>query len=147
LVALEPINTWVSSPREILAMATYPLRSGGEAVTDFQLPSHAIDDLGPNDLLIWVNEAGSGDGFPSRPEKFEPSTPCEAWSRLCPEPTGTDVWSGLDHPPDVHGWWLGFHDNGRGFYVFVGMGQRAFEDPARARQVWDVLDTLAVDPG
>jgi hypothetical protein len=146
LVAPEPINTWVASPREILAMATYPLRPGGEAVVDIQLPSHAIDDLGPNDMLIWLNEAGTGSGFPPRPERFAPSTPCEGWSRLCPEPTGTDVWSGLDHPPDTRGWWLGFHDNGRGFYVFVGMGNRAFENPDRAREVWDVLDTLAVDP-
>jgi hypothetical protein len=141
-VTPEPINTWVSSPREILALATYPLRPGGDAVTDFQLPSNAIDDLGPNDMLIWINEAGSGSGFPSRPDRFEPSTPCEGWNKLCPEPTGTEVWSGFDHPPDVRGWWLGFNDTGRGFYVFVGMGEKAFADPDRAPQAWAILDSL-----
>ena len=141
-VSPEPINTWVSSPREVLAMATYPLRPGGEAVTDFQLPSHAIDDLGPDDMLIWVSAAGTGSGFPPRPERFEPSEPCEGWSRLCPEADGL----GLVPVDGVHGWWLGFSDGGRGFYVFVGMGDEAFKHPQLARQPWDILDTLAVDP-
>jgi hypothetical protein len=137
----EPINTWVSSPFEILALATYPLRPGGEAVTDFQLPSNAIADLGPNDILVWVNEAGDGAGFPQRPQRFEPSTPCEDWTRLCPEPEG-QAW-GIS---DVRGWWLGFADVGRGLYVFVGMGEQAYADPARAQLAWNVLDSLRFLP-
>ncbi len=136
-----PINTWVSSPREILALATYPLRPGGEAVTDFQLPGNAVEDLGPDDILIWVSEAGTGDGFPARPEHLEPSEPCDEWSRLCPEPTGQAV--GV---PGIRAWWLGFRDAGRGIYVFVGMGERAYADPARAQLAWDVLDSLRFGP-
>jgi hypothetical protein len=137
----EPINTWVSSPFEILALATYPLRPGGEAVTDFQLPSDAIDDLGPNDSLIWISEAGDAGGFPPRPQRFEPSEPCESWTQLCSEPDGRafDI-------PGVRGWWLGFGDAGRGFYAFVGMGEQAFSDPARAQLAWDVLDSLRFLP-
>lgn len=137
----EPINTWVSSPFEILALATYSLRPGGEAVTDFQLPSNAIADLGPNDILIWINESGDAKGFPPRPQRFEPSTPCEDWTKLCPEPDGRAF--GI---PGIRGWWLGFGDAERGFYAFVGMGEQAFSDPARAQLAWDVLDSLQFLP-
>ncbi len=145
-VSDEPIQPNVSSPFEILALATYPLRPGGEAVIDFQLPSNAVEDLGPNDILIWLNDAGEGNGMPARPSAFEPSTPCEKWSRLCLEPKG-DWTRGFDKPiPGVHGWWLGFHDSGRQFYVFVGMGEQVYADPARAQLAWDVLDSLRFLP-
>jgi hypothetical protein len=144
-VASEPLNTWVSDPHEILAMGTYALRPGGRAVTDFQLPSHAIEDLGPNDILIWVSEAGDAAGFVERPAHFEPSGPCggDDWSRLCPEPSGRTLRLTI---AGVHAWWLGFADGGRGFYVFVGMGGQAYADPVRAQTPWDVLDSLRFDP-
>ncbi|MEO8291782.1 MAG: hypothetical protein ABI635_01475 [Actinomycetota bacterium] len=146
LVSDEPIQPNLSSPFEILALATYHLRPGGEAVIDFQLPSNAVEDLGPNDILIWLNDAGEGNGMPPRPSAFEPSTPCENWSRLCPEPKG-DWMREFDQPiPGIHGWWLGFHDAGRQFYVFVGMGEQAYADPARAQLAWDVLDSLRFLP-
>jgi hypothetical protein len=115
-------------------------------VTDFQLPSNAIEDLGPDDMLIWLNDDGVGTGKPPRPDHFEPSTPCENWSRLCPEPTGTKWRAGNLRVPDIRGWWLGFHDAGRQFYVFVGIGNRAFADPDRARQAWAILDSLTFVP-
>lgn len=147
IVSDEPINTWVCSPFEILALATYPLRPGGEAVIDAQLPSNAVDDMGPNDILIWVNDGGSacggdrasgdGSGFPVRPERFGPSEPCVSWTRLCPEPSGRTLTI-----PDIRAWWLGFSDAGRGFYVFVGMGEQAYANRARAQLAWEVLDSL-----
>jgi hypothetical protein len=144
-VAAEPLNTWVSDPHEILSMGTYALRPGGEAVTDFQLPSHALEDLGPNDILIWVNEAGDASGFTERPASFEPSQPCggDDWSRLCPEPSGRSLRLTI---AGVHAWWLGFADAGRGFYVFVGMGAQAYADPIRAQTPWEILDSLSFDP-
>jgi hypothetical protein len=144
-VAAEPLNTWVSSPHEILSMGTYSLRPGGEAATDFQLPSHALEDLGPDDILIWVNEAGDASGFAERPARFEPSQPCggDDWTRLCPEPGGRSQWLTI---AGVHAWWLGFADAGRGFYVFVGMGARAYADPMRAQTPWEILDSLSFDP-
>jgi hypothetical protein len=146
LVSDEPIQPMLSSPFEILALGTYPLRPGGEAVIDFQLPSNAVEDLGPDDILIWLNDAGEGNGMPERPAAFVPSTPCDNWTRLCPEPKG-DWMRGFDQPiPGIHGWWLGFHDAGRQFYVFVGMGEQAYSDPARAQLAWDVLDSLQFLP-
>jgi hypothetical protein len=141
----EPINAWVSSPFEILALATYPPRPGGEAVADFQLPSNAIEDLGPNDILIWVNESGDAGGFAKRPLRFEPSEPCggDDWTRLCQEPSGDTSRLSI---PGIHAWWFGFHDAGRGFYVFVGMGEQAYRDQARAGLAWEVLDSLRFLP-
>jgi hypothetical protein len=151
IVSDEPINDWVCSPFEILALATYPLRPGGEAVIDAQLPSNAVDDLGPNDILIWVNDGGNacgaqrtsgdGSGFPERPERFGPSEPCESWTRLCLEPDGHRL--GLT---GIRAWWLGFADAGRGFYVFVGMGEKAYDDDVRAQLAWDVLDSFRFLP-
>lgn len=140
----EPINTWLSSPFEILALATYPLRPGGEAVNDAQVPSLAIEDLGPNDIFIWMLDAGDEAGFPPRPARFEPSEPCQSddWDQLCPEPEGRGP---LDIP-GIRSWWLGFHDAGRGFYVFVGMGEQVYADPARAELAWEVLDSLRFLP-
>jgi hypothetical protein len=141
VVSDQPIQPKLSSPFEILALATYPLRPGGEAVADFQLPSNAVEDLGPNDILIWLNDAGKGNDMPARPSAFGPSTPCDDWSRLCPEPKGDWI-----PTPGIHGWWMGFHDAGRKFYVFVGMGEQAYADPARAQLAWDVLDSLRFLP-
>jgi len=150
VVSEVPINDRVCSPFEILALATYPLRPGGEAVMDAQLPSHAVEDLGPDDILIWLNENGSacGDtrtsggpsGFPRRPDRLEPSSICGDFDRLCPEP------GGREHVPGIRSWWMAFRDGGRSFYVFVGMGEDAFADPARAQQAWDVLDSLRFLP-
>lgn len=149
IVSDEPINDWVCSPFEILALATYPVRPGGEAVMDAQLPSNAVDDLGPNDILIWVNdsgsacggarEAGRGVGFPERPERFGPVNVCGDFDRLC----STD---GRDLVPGIRGWWIAFEDAGRGIYAFVGMGEQAYADGARAQLAWDVLDSLRFLP-
>jgi hypothetical protein len=144
-VAAEPLNTWVSSPGEVLSMGTYALRPGGHALTDFQLPSRALEDLGPDDILIWVTEAGDAGGFAERPARFGRSQPCggDDWSRLCPEPSGRTLPLTI---AGVHAWWLGFADAGRGFYVFVGMGAQAYADPSRAQTPWNVLDSLSFDP-
>lgn len=139
IAADERINTWVDSPFEILALATYQLRPGGEAVIDAQVPSNAIDDLGPNDIFIWVNDGGDdGPGFPDRPDRFEPSTLCgEDFARFCPDPEGRSL--GIS---GIRAWWLRFGDSGRGIYAFVGMGEQAFGDAARAQLAWDVLNSL-----
>lgn len=144
IVSEVPINDWVCSPFEILALATYPLRPGGVAVTDGQVPSNAVDDMGPNDILIWVNdngsicegtrEAGDGAGFPERPTRFAPESVCSEGDPFCRE--------GSSNVPGIRSWWIAFQDSGRGFYIFVGMGEQAYADPARAQLAWDVLDSL-----
>lgn len=148
-VPATPINDWVCSPYEILALATYPLRPGGEAVTDFQLPSRAVQDLGSNDILIWLNENGSAcgrtrdsagpSGFPERPTHFGPVRVCGDFDLLCPS-------DGRNLVPGIRSWWIAFNDAGRSFYVFVGMGEEAYANPERQQQAWDVLDSLQFLP-
>jgi hypothetical protein len=149
LVSDVAINPGVCSPFEVLAVASYALRPGGDAVTDGMGIGNAIDDLGPNDILVWVADAGSacgdtrtsgdGDGFPDRPAAFEPANVCHDFDRLCPS-------DGLNGIPGIRHWWMGFRDADRGFYVFVGMGEQAFGEPDRAQQAWDVLDSLRFLP-
>jgi hypothetical protein len=142
IVSDVPVNTWVSSPREILALATYPLRPGGEAVTDGQVPSHAMEDLGPSDAFIWVNDGGSvGDRPPERPVPFGPATVCGVGRDLCPDPEGRSLGIG-----GVRAWWIYFEDQGRLIYVFVAMGEDAFPDPALAAAPWAILDSLVLEP-
>jgi hypothetical protein len=136
-----PVNTWVSSPFEILALATYPLRPGGHGVTDGQVPSNAIDDLGPDDVFIWVNDGGEGDGFPPRPDSLDHAALCGGAELLCRDLEGRDL--GI---PDVRAWWFYFEDHGRGIYVFVAMGEDAFQDPARSQAAWDVVNSLGFMP-
>lgn len=92
-----------------------------------------------------MNESGDAGAFAERPPRFEPSEPCgrDDWSRLCPEPSGRTARLTI---PSIRAWWLGFADAGRGFKVFVGMGEQAYADPARAQLAWDVLDSLRFLP-
>jgi hypothetical protein len=63
---------------------------------------------------------------------FEPSALCgEDFDRLCSDPEGRGL--GI---PGIRAWWLRFADAGRGIYVFVGMGEQAFQNPSRAHLAW-----------
>jgi hypothetical protein len=144
-VAAEPLNTWVSDPHEILSMGTYPLRPGGEAVIDAQVPSHAVEDMGPSDVFIWLNErTPAGRGLPDRPTAFSPEALCQSGSPAGGSPGCVPgLAQGIE---GIRAWWTYFQDNGRGFYLFVGMGEQAYQDPARQQQAWDVLNSLSFDP-
>jgi hypothetical protein len=139
-VSDRPINTWVADPKEILALATYPLVPGGEAVTDGQVPSNAVDGLGPNDMFIWVSDRfGADASYPQRPISFSPEAICSSRETVCEQGRALGI-------EGIRSWWYYFRDGDRGLYVFVGMGERAFDDPARAQQAWDVLDSLTFEP-
>jgi hypothetical protein len=130
-----PINTWVTDPREILAMATYPLRPGGEGAIDAQVPSRALDDLGPNDMFIWVPERDGADAsYPRRPASFSPVAVCSGYAD-CEQGRAL----GLE---GIRAWWYYFRDGDHGVYVFVGMGETAYQDQARSREAWEILDSL-----
>jgi hypothetical protein len=140
MVSGERINTWVVDPREILAIGSYPLRPGGHPVTDGQVPSNAVDDMGPDDVFIWVNDrAGPGLGdYPPRPRPFSPGTICPD-DLACIEGRGQDI-------EGIRAWWTYFGEEGRGVYVFVGMGEQAYANPETLRQAWAVLDSLRLGP-
>jgi hypothetical protein len=138
-VADQPINTWVTDPKEILAVATYRLVPGGEAVADMQVPGNAVDGLGPSDMFIWVSQrAGADASYPPKPIPFSPGAICSGYSS-CEQGRALGI-------EGIRAWWFYFRSEGRGIYVFIGMGEQAFDDPGRAQQAWDVLDSLTFDP-
>jgi hypothetical protein len=142
-VADAPVNAELASPFEILTVATFPLRTGGVGMADQLMPRTAVEDVGPNDIFIWVLEDPDGNGYPARPKTFEPAAICggaEEGYRICPEPTGRGL--GL---PGMRAWSLAFQDAGRSIRVSVAMGEATFADPSRAELAWAVLDSLALD--
>jgi len=122
-------------PREVLAIGTYPLRyrDGGCA----HVAGRALEDLGPTDAFITLQERGRGSrrsrsGFPQRPARFGPRLGGRSEARQC-VPQARFV----DH-------WFGFSDGGRRFHVEVAFGPKA-SAPTR-RRAWEILDGLRIDP-
>jgi hypothetical protein len=125
----------LTDPREELSVATYPLRY--RATECARMAGSALEDLGPGDAFITVQERGfdpdsSWSGFPARPARFGPQLggPSEA-SACAPAARFADHW-------------FGFSDGGRHFHVDVAFGPQA--TPEVRRQAWAILDGLQVDP-
>jgi hypothetical protein len=133
--AAESLTPHLVDPREELAVATFPLRYRQTECA--HVPGSALDDLGPGDAFVTLQERGLGaaDGpdFPARPVHFGPALggPSEA-SACVPGARFADHW-------------FGFTDGGRAFHVMVAFGPQASDEVRR--QAWAILDSLAVDPG
>lgn len=123
----------LTDPREELAVATFPLRyhEGGCA----HMPVSALQDLGPRDAFVTLQERGIGateNGFPARPGHFGPALGGTSEAQQC-TPSGRFG----DH-------WFTFRDAGRFFHVLVAFGP---DVPADVRtRAWAILDSLRVDP-
>jgi hypothetical protein len=123
-------------PREALAVATFPLRYREAGCA--HLPSSALQDLGPDDALVTLQERGldpaaTWPDFPARPAHFGPDLGGPSAASRC-VPTARFA----DH-------WFGFSDGGRHFHVMVAFGLQASAEVQR--QAWAILDSLRVDPG
>ncbi|MDQ6949131.1 MAG: hypothetical protein M3256_23450, partial [Actinomycetota bacterium] len=119
---LAPSGGTPTQRRELVSVATYPLRSGGE--TCDQLSVNALDDLGPTDALVSIQElvgAGASTGVPARPSHFGPSQGTE--------PSGVDQC--LTRPGRFTSRVIAFRDpggsgpHGRVFYALVAIGTAA----------------------
>jgi len=133
--ANESLTPHLTDPREALAVATFPLRYRQTGCA--HVPSSALDDLGPGDAFVTLQERGLGaaddaQGFPARPAHFGPDLggPSAA-SRCVPTAHFTDHW-------------FGFSEGGRAFHVMVAFGPQASAEVQR--QAWAILDSLGVDP-
>jgi hypothetical protein len=126
----------LDDPREILSVATFPLRY---RETDCgHVPTSALDGLGPSDAFVTLQERGldpnsTWPDFPSRPAHFGPqlggsnadASECAPGARFINN-------------------WFGLTDGGRHFHVLVAFGPKA---PATVqRQAWQILDSLKIDP-
>ena len=125
----------LTDPREVLTVATFPLRYRRTGCAQF--PSSALEDLGPRDALLTVQERGldpssTWPDFPPRPAQFGPSLggPSEA-SACAPGARFTDHW-------------FAFADGDRHFHVLVAFGPAA--PAAVKRQAWGILESLRIDP-
>ncbi len=136
-LADEKLTPILTSPAEILALGTYVLRPGGTNCA--HVPENAIEDLFPQDALIWLAEDSPGKaferGFEPRPETFATEKPNqEVEARYClsdPEKRYTQ-------------WWIPFADAGRAFYLYVAMGPDV--SPEVRDQVWAAVDSLEFEP-
>lgn len=120
----------LSSPHEIFSVGTYHLRPGSLCA---QFPSRAIEDLGPRDALVSVQEASPGVGV--RPTLFGPS-----------DGKGRDESPGCIHTPkEFTHRWIPFASDGRAFYAYVATGVDASRSTRRS--AWGVLDSLEFERG
>ena len=118
-------------PREVLTLATHPLRRG-PAGNCGKLPVQAVRDMGRDDVLVTIQERRTPHGFPPRPRPL----------RLAPRELGDA--GACTRRTDVLSSWNHFREHGRGFYVEVVSGAAA--PPARLRQAEAVVASLRVDP-
>jgi hypothetical protein len=120
-------------PREVLAVATYPLRYRETECA--HVAGSALEDLGPTDAFVTLQERPPGPsarGFPRRPKHFGPRLggPSEA-AQCVPKARFTDHW-------------FTFSDVGRRFHVDLAFGPKTTS--ATRRQAWTILDGLRVKP-
>jgi hypothetical protein len=123
-------------PREVLAVATFPLRY--RRTSCVHVAGSALEDLGPRDAFVTLLERGldpasTWPDFPARPARFGPALGGPSEASACVPSVRFE-----DH-------WFGFSDGGRHFHVMVAFGPQA-PDEVR-RQAWAILDSLRVDPG
>jgi hypothetical protein len=129
--ASEPLTPNLTDPREVLAVATFPLRYRETGCA--HIAGSALENLAPAGAFVTLLERGYGeDRFPPRPAKFGPGLggPSEA-SACVPGARFTDHW-------------FEFSDGGRLFHVDVAFGPDTPEEVRR--QAWAILDGLRVDP-
>lgn len=131
-VARTSLTPHLGDPRQAFAAATYPRRY--RRTQCVHVPGSALEDLGPRDAFVELEERGTGGGgiFPRRPERFGPSLGTTSESTECVPRA-----SFREH-------WFEFTDAGRNFHVRVAFG---LEATARTQdEAWSILDSLRIDP-
>lgn len=133
--ARESLTPGMEDPREVFAIGTFPLRYRRTACA--HVAGSALEDLGPDDALVTLQERGLDPGsswpdFPERPARFGPALggPSEA-SACVPKAHFSDHW-------------FGFTAAGRHFHADVAFGPQVSANTRR--QAWGILDTLRVAP-
>jgi hypothetical protein len=133
-VAESSLTPNLGDPREILSVGTFPMVAGGD--TCAQVPESAMEALGPEDVLVSLQERSQVDesSFGPRPTSFEPLL--DAIDRgdafECVDPSErADIGILL---------WLPFRVDDRGFYLIVVMGAEV-SDETRDQTV-AMLDSL-----
>jgi hypothetical protein len=127
----ERLTPLLADPKEILSLGTYPLRQGGERCVHY--PVYALEDLGPEDAFISVQERAPpfpAAGYPPRPSRFELPTRAGTGGFCVPSEQRLDEWRS-------------FSDNGRAFYLLIALGEAASEETRK--ELLAVLNSLGFD--
>jgi hypothetical protein len=131
----------ITSPREILTLATVGLRGAPRDNYCRPWDEPWLPEFSERDALVTIQEGGRGSltlnykSYPPRPARFEPE-------QFKQSSKFTACFVG-DLPVTDH--WVGFSDAGRAFHVLVIVGRSA---PERVSgEAWEILDSLRVDPG
>jgi hypothetical protein len=133
-----PLVPNLVNPREIISLGTYTLPSNTSGpACDAQLPLRALQDLGPEDVFLWIVE----------------SNPAQALSKLgstAPRPkhfgargTRTLDCSSQVFTPGLPVSTRYFTDRGRTLGTYVVFGENVSQ--ARKAETWHLLDTLRFD--
>lgn len=144
IVADENLTPWLGSPWEILSLGTFPLRvsedpEDGLRIWDAPVAPAALADMTSDDVFVSLQEAGLagfGDRY-RRPANFGPRGCDESILGCAPREDPFNV------PFDA--WWIPFEDAGRGFYLFVAIGDDV--TPELHHQAWAVADSLGFTEG
>jgi hypothetical protein len=128
----ETLTPHLDQAKELLSLGTYELSPGGDDCAE--VPERAIENLGPTDAFITLQEASSIADFPPRPSSFTAEDGEVAGSAGC-----------LDNAEDISFLMFRFEDEGRSFIVYTAIGNSA---SAQTRsEVWQIVDALMVcDP-
>ena len=120
----------LGDPRLVFVAATYPLQYRERDCA--HVPGSALEDLGPTDAFIDLEERARPSGLPPRPAEFGPELGSRSEASECVPQARF-----LDH-------WFDFTDNGRHFHVRVAFGP---ETSAETREeAWSILESLRIDP-
>jgi hypothetical protein len=122
----------LADPRELLSLATYPLRPGSDRCAQ-HIPVNALDDLGPTDAFLTIQERRdpSTEHSPPRPDRFELPADTRSDANIC------EAGRALTE-------WIAFRDEGRAFYALYAVGPRA-DDDTRS-DLLRILDRLEFEP-
>jgi hypothetical protein len=136
-----PLVPNLSSPEEILAAGTVPLRADSNGPgCDAQLPKGTLDMMQPTDAFVWMTQAVAvagqplfdvdGRDFPARPSHFSleqfGSFPCD----------NPPLWS----YPHLTFHWLWFNEGGHVIGAYVVLGDQISAE--RQNEVWTFLDSV-----
>jgi hypothetical protein len=127
--ATESLTPHVEDPEEILSVASFELRAGGEGCTF----GHALEDLGPADAFVSVSES-AGD----LTSRYMITRPTQFAYDQGYQPTFSEC---LDTDPVFEDRFIPFRDGDRFFYAYVAVGEAA-SDETRAEAL-ETLNSLA----
>jgi hypothetical protein len=130
--AADSLTAATGSSRELVSLGTARLDRGQSDCLG--IPARAIENLGPADAFITLQESAPSTVYPDRPENFR------AGDGEIPEAAG--CFANVEDPLLLM---FRFQDGGRSFVAYVAIGDAA--SAGTRREVWQILDSLIVcDP-